>query len=193
MGKLKKGFSLKKGRRIPGGMRLPFSLLLFFFLGSCASLPPAKDSGAAKLIAKVPFFPQEAYQCGPASLAGVLNYWGVGVTPEEIARAIYSQTARGTLDLDMVFYGEKKGLKAAQYSGSAEDIKKNIDAEIPLIVLVDEGVWAYQKHHFMVVVGYGDQGLWANSGSEPQRYYPWAPFLKTWAKTKNWTLRFTPP
>jgi len=150
------------------------------------------DPRPAKIILEVPFFPQETYQCGPASLAGVLNYWRISVTPEEIAQAIYSPSARGTLDLDLVFYGEKKGLKATQYAGSVEDIKKNIDGQVPLIVLVDEGFLAYQKHHFMVVVGYGDQGLLANSGRERYRFYAWPAFLKTWEKTKNWTLRLTP-
>jgi ABC-type bacteriocin/lantibiotic exporter with double-glycine peptidase domain len=150
------------------------------------------DPRPAKIIPEVPFFPQETYQCGPASLAGVLNYWKVSVTPEEIARAIYSPSARGTLDLDLVFYGEKKGLKATQYAGSVEDIKKNVDGQVPLIVLVDEGFLAYQKTHFMVVVGYGDKGLLANSGRERHRFYAWPDFLKAWEKTKNWTLRLTP-
>jgi ABC-type bacteriocin/lantibiotic exporter with double-glycine peptidase domain len=150
------------------------------------------DSRPGKIIPEVPFFPQEIYQCGPASLAGVLNYWRISVTPEEITQAIYSPSARGTLDLDLVFYGEKKGLKATPYAGSVEDIKKNIDGQVPLIVLVDEGFLAYQKHHFMVVVGYGDQGLLANSGRERYRFYAWPAFLKTWEKTKNWTLRLTP-
>jgi ABC-type bacteriocin/lantibiotic exporter with double-glycine peptidase domain len=169
-----------------------FGLFLFLFLWSCAAFPPAVDQKSAKMIPAVPFFPQEIYQCGPASLAGVLNYWKVSVTPEEIAQAIYSPSARGTLDIDMVFYGERKGLKAVQYAGSKEDIKKNVDGRIPLIVLVDEGFLVYQKHHFMVIVGYGEEGLLANSGREQNRFYTWPDFLKTWGKTKNWTLRLTP-
>jgi ABC-type bacteriocin/lantibiotic exporter with double-glycine peptidase domain len=151
-----------------------------------------KESEPERLVAGVPFFPQEMYQCGPASLAAVLNYWKVAATPEEIARAIYSPNARGTLDLELVFYAEKKGLKASQYSGNAGDLKKSIENGIPLIVLVDEGFLAYQKHHFMVAVGYNAAGIFAHSGAERQRFYAWAAFLRTWEKTKNWTLRLTP-
>jgi ABC-type bacteriocin/lantibiotic exporter with double-glycine peptidase domain len=132
------------------------------------------------------------FQCGPASLAGVLNYWGIAAEPEEIARTIYSPGGRGTLDLDLVFYGEKRGLKAARYSGTGEDLTQNVEERVPLIVLIDEGILAYQKHHFMIVVGYNNQGIFAHSGRERERFYPWPAFLKTWEKTKNWTLRLTP-
>jgi ABC-type bacteriocin/lantibiotic exporter with double-glycine peptidase domain len=177
--------------RFPKAERLFFFLAALVFLSACAAAPPPQESSPAKIIAGVPFFPQEMYQCGPASLAGVLNYWGIAETPEEIARAIYSPGARGTLDLDLVFYGEKRGLKAAQYSGTREDVSKNIEGRVPLIVLVDEGVLTYKKYHFMIVVGFNDRGIFAHSGREKERFYPWLAFLKTWEKTKNWTLRLT--
>jgi len=50
--------------------------------------------------------------------------------------------------VDMGLYAEKKGLKAIQYAGSLEDLKRNIDSNYPLIVLVDYGFWVYQKNHF---------------------------------------------
>lgn len=179
-------------RRFPKAKRLFFYFFALIILGGCAAAPAPKATAPVKLIARVPFFPQEAYQCGPASLAGVLNYWGLAETPEEIARAIYSPGARGTLDMDLVFYGEKRGLKAAQYPGSTEDLKKNIEGGIPLIVLVDEGILTYRKHHFMIVIGFNEGGIFAHSGREKERFFPWPVFLRNWEKTKNWTLRLTP-
>jgi len=179
-------------RRFPKAERLFFFLIILIFAGACAAGSPRQGPGPQKLVAEVPFFPQEMFQCGPASLAGVLNYWGIAVTPEEIAPAIYSRSARGTLDLDLVFYAEKRGLKASLYPGSSDNLKKNIEDKIPLIVLVDEGFLTYEKHHFMIVIGYNDQGIFAHSGKERQRFYPWPVFLKTWEKTKNWTLRLIP-
>ncbi|MDO8724317.1 MAG: C39 family peptidase [Syntrophales bacterium] len=41
------------------------------------------------MIENVLFFLQETYQCGPASLAGGMHYWGVEASPEEIAEEIY--------------------------------------------------------------------------------------------------------
>jgi ABC-type bacteriocin/lantibiotic exporter with double-glycine peptidase domain len=144
------------------------------------------------MIQDVPFYPQEEYQCGPASLAGVLTHWNINVSPEEIASEIYSKSAKGTLNIDMGLYAQKRGLKARQYRGSFEDIKSKIDSGYPLIVLVDEGFLVYQKNHFMVVVGYGGEGILANSGREQHKFIPFKEFLRSWERTKFWTLLITP-
>ncbi len=143
-------------------------------------------------IEKIPFFPQEDYQCGPASLAMVLNYWGAYVTPDDIAREIFSESARGTLTIDMVLYAQGKGLSASQYKGGAEDLKKNIDSGYPVIVLVDYGFSIYQKNHFMVVKGYNEHGVIVNSGRNMDKFIPEKDFLKIWRRADFWTLLIKP-
>ena len=173
---------------------LALSSLLFLPLlaVSCGGGFQLKAPEAARVIPGVPFYPQESYQCGPASLAGVLNYWGGDVSPGDVASAIYSRSAKGTLDIDLGAYAEKKGFRSAQYSGNWTDLRKNIDAGRPLLIMVDYGFWIYEQAHFMVVVGYdGDQGVIVNSGKEEHRYLPADRFLKTWEKTKSWTLLIT--
>ncbi len=147
---------------------------------------------SSHLIENVPFFPQEIYQCGPASLAGVLNYWGTLITPKEIASEIYSRSAKGTLNIDMVLYAEKKGLKADFYQGSVKDLKDKINSGFPLIVLVDYGFGMVQQNHFMVVVGHDDNGIIANSGRERLKSISLKGFNKSWKKTNFWTLWITP-
>lgn len=169
---------------------LLFLILLYLF--SCGVAPHLKQSKSFYLIENVPFFPQEAFQCGPASLAGVLNYWGAHVSPEAIATEIYSPSARGTLNLDMILYAEKKGMKAIHYKGSVDDIKNKIDLGYPVIVLVDLGFWVYQQNHFMVVVGYDENGIIANSGRERLKPISLKNFIKSWKKTNFWTLLVTP-
>ena len=171
---------------------LPILLLLLSCFVSCAGVSPPENVQVSHVIRNVPFYPQEAYQCGPASLAGVLNHWNINVSPEEIASEIYSKSARGTLNIDMVLYVEKIGLKARQYRGSFEDIKTKIDSGYPLIVLVDEGFLIYQKNHFMVVIGYGAEGILANSGREQGKFFAVKEFLRSWERTKFWTLWITP-
>jgi ABC-type bacteriocin/lantibiotic exporter with double-glycine peptidase domain len=162
------------------------------FLLSCTETLYLKESKPLRIINNVTFYPQEDFQCGPASLAGVLNFWGIHVTPEEIATDIYSPSARGTLNLDMILYPEKKGMKATHYKGSMDDIRNKIDLGYPVIVLVDLGLLIYQQNHFMVVVGYDENGIVANSGKDRLKPIPLKNFIKTWEKTNFWTLWIKP-
>lgn len=173
-----------------GLLYLFFVLLSFLF--SCATTRNVIEPGTARMIENVQFFPQETYQCGPASLAGVLNYWGVEASPEAIAEEIYSKSAKGTLGLDMVLYARKKGLDVVQSRGSIKSIKENIDLGYPVIVLVDYGFWVYQQNHFMVIAGYHKNGVIANSGKNQLKFIRVEDFLKPWERTDFWTLLIKP-
>jgi hypothetical protein len=179
-----------------GNVRMPiFRLVLFLaipFVLSCASVSIVPAAGN-HIITGIPFFPQEDYQCGPASLAAVLTYRGATATPIEIAAEIFSGSARGTLDLDMVFYAEGKGLQVKRYTGTPEDIRRNIDNGNPLIVLTDYGFWVYEKGHYLVIVGYNDQGFIVNSGKDRELFVPEAEFLKVWKKANSLTLLIERP
>jgi predicted double-glycine peptidase len=166
-----------------------FLFLFFVLLCSCSTIP---ENSRGHIIENVPFYAQISYQCGPASLAGVLNYWGIKVTPDEIAEEIYSASARGTLDIDMVLYARKRGLLVTQYEGTVEDLRKNIDFRHPLIVLVDYGFSFVRKNHFIVVIGYNDHGVIVNSGKKKGKFVLEKDFLKSWEKTKFWTLLIKP-
>jgi predicted double-glycine peptidase len=181
-------FSHCEGRSCKSIGLLLIILNTFILLSSCAHSISMPESADQHIIQNVPFYPQEAYQCGPASLAGVLNHWRVPVKPDDIAKDIFSKNARGTLSIDMVIYAQKKGLSALQYKGSLEDLKKNIDAGYPLIVLVDYGISFYQANHFMVVVGYNGNAVRVNSGKDKNIFIPNKDFLKVWKKADYWTL-----
>jgi ABC-type bacteriocin/lantibiotic exporter with double-glycine peptidase domain len=174
----------------------PYKILLSFYLLSqlsfCATINKIPEAKHTHIIGNVPFYSQETYQCGPVSLAGVLNYWGVKITPDDIAKEIFSKSARGTLTIDMVFYVQMKGLKAIQYKGNIDDLKKNIDSNYPVIVLVDYGISLYQVNHFMVVLGYNEHGVIVNSGRSKHKFISDEDFTKVWKKTNYWTLLINP-
>lgn len=156
-------------------------------LAACSAAPVRPGPGSI-IIDNVPFYPQADYQCGPASLAGVLNYLGRPVTPESIAKDIYSGSAKGTLNLDMLLYAQRNGFEVLQYSGSWDDLKTRIDGGHPLVVLVDYGFSLYQVNHFMVIIGYNEKGIVANSGREERTFIDKDSFLKSWKRTNFWTL-----
>lgn len=172
----------------PFAYSLPVTVFLFSLIITACSSHVIIQYGPEVIINKVPFYPQEDYQCGPSALAGVMNYYGINVSPEDIASEIYSKFARGTLDLDMLFYAEKKGLKAEKYKGSIDDLRDKIKAGHPLIVLVDYGYGPIQANHFMVIVGYNEAGVFANSGRKERKFISYKDFLRVWDRAGNWTL-----
>jgi len=168
-------------------------LLLVPLAGCAGTLPGAfsPPAGAAQL-ANVPFFPQLDYQCGPASLAGVLNYYGKKITPEEVAQAIFRKNIRGTVTIDMVLYAREQDFAATWFSGSVGEIVEAIDNRSPLIVMVDYGFSVISRNHYMVVVGYDPRGIVANSGTSRETHILWSDFLPIWERAKRWTLRIEP-
>ncbi len=121
-----------------------------------------------------------------------MNFWKVSVTPSEVAKDIYSESARGTLSLDMALYPQRKGLETEQYSGGMDDLRKKIDAGFPLIVLIDKGFSVVEVAHFMVVIGYGETGIIASSARNEGEFIPEKDFLKAWKRTNYWTLLVRP-
>jgi predicted double-glycine peptidase len=150
------------------------------------------------ILRQMPFFAQETYQCGPAALATVVDYWqgklrkGTWISPDEIAAAIYSPSARGVLTLDLEAYARKRGFEATQYSGSLDDLKRQIDRGVPAIILVDYGFSLYEANHFMVVKGYSSDGVIVNSGRRENQLLPEGELQKIWKKTRRWTLVLKP-
>lgn len=177
--------------KLPSVLKI-FPLAFFLLLLSCAVSKSFDDHAVSNIVQNIPFYQQKAYQCGPASLASVLNFWGITVSPADIENEIYSETARGTLNLDMVWYPERKGLSTRQYKGSIDDIQRNVDMGYPLIVMVDNGFWVYERNHFMVILGYNEEGVIVNSGNGYPELLVFKHFLSSWRKTNFWTLLIIP-
>ncbi len=154
--------------------------------------PDFQAPETTRILPSVPFFPQLMYQCGPASLSGVLQYHGDAIRPHQIAAKIYRSELHGTLSLDLVLFARQRGFTATWFKGSIAEIQRAIDSQTPLIVMVDYGVWSIRKYHFMVIVGYTPEAVVVNSGQEKEKHLSWGRFLSIWEKTDYWTLRILP-
>ena len=151
-------------------------------------------AGHGHLIAGVPFIPQEEYQCGPASLAMVLQYYGTAIGQEEIAQALYLPSVRGTLNLDLEFYARRRGFAARAFAGTLDAAKAELRRDRPLIVFQDVGVVSAVPH-FAVLLGYDERArsVVLHSGTEAYRVVAYDEFERTWARRRGWTLLVTPP
>lgn len=161
--------------------------------GPQALAPDPYRPTTARMVDGLPFHPQETYQCGPASLAGVMNHLGRDVTPDDIAAAIFRSELHGTLSLDLALYPRTVGMQSRFYEGSVADIQASVDSGIPLVVMIDNGIGPVSSYHFMVVAGYAPDAVIANSGRTQGQRLPWDEFLPKWDRTGRWTLRVERP
>ena len=177
-------------------VRCLIAVSLLALCTSCATagrMPPD-----AVIIRNVPFFGQEALQCGPATLAMAMDYWyrktgrSDWTTPEQIAADTYSPSARGVLGIDLETFARTHGFEALQYAGSMADLMEKVDKGVPLIILVDYGFSVYEANHFMVVTGYTKNGVLVNSGRKENQEISEGELARIWKKTDYWTLVVTP-
>jgi predicted double-glycine peptidase len=135
------------------------SLCIATAIAACSTVGPTLPveerplSTNAIYVKQVPFYPQTQYQCGPAALATVLNYYGRHVTPEEIAQEIYRPQMKGTLSLDMWQYAKKHDLQSSVQEGSWEFLEMQVGRERPIIAFLNFGYREVPLGHFLVVVG----------------------------------------
>jgi ABC-type bacteriocin/lantibiotic exporter with double-glycine peptidase domain len=148
-------------------------------------IPPS----STVVLSGVPFYPDDQHQCGPASLAGLLNFYGAGVTVDEIGREIYRPGLKGSVSLDLVLYARNRGFTAEWFQGRVRDLTASVDAGQPLLVMVDYGLGPVRQGHYMIVVGYRPEGLVAHSGEDPAQTFGWANFLAYWERTGRWTMK----
>ena len=111
------------------------------------SIPPRHKLNA------VPFFPQKAYQCGPASLAMVLSWSGLQISPDELTPQVYTPSLKGSLQPAMIAATRRQGKVAYPISG-AQALLREIAAGHPVIVLQNLGLSWIPVWHYAVVIGY---------------------------------------
>jgi tetratricopeptide (TPR) repeat protein len=178
---------------------------LFFVLGltsGCAATqttallrhPPARLPASSE-IAKVPFFPQKAYQCGPATLAMTLDWAGAAVTPDMLAPKVFIPDKHGSLQIEMIAAARRYGMLAYVLRPQLADLLSEIAAGHPVIVFQNLGLSWYPVWHFAVAIGYDmmHRRLILHSGPDSRMYMPMSTFEHTWARGGYWALLTLPP
>ncbi len=172
---------------------------LFVFSG-CATTPTDRWSRASTNVPPhhnlnaVPFYPQDAYQCGPASLAMVLSWSGRQIGPDELTPQVYTPSLKGSLQPAMIAAARRQGRVAYPISG-ANALLQEIAAGHPVIVLQNLGLSWIPVWHYAVVIGYDVEAnvIVLHSGITRQKKTALRTFENTWARGEHWGLLVLPP
>jgi hypothetical protein len=145
-------------------------------------------------LSRVPFFPQEEYQCGPAALAMLMQFAGVPVRPEALVDEVWLPERQGSLQLEMLAAPRRHGLVSLRLAPSYADLLREVAAGHPVIVLQDVGTLLPQWH-YAVVNGFDYESgtILLRSGLQVRQEMPFSYFERTWLAGKYWAMVVTPP
>ncbi len=144
----------------------------------------------------MPFYPQEAFQCGPAALATLLGARGVSVQPHDLLPQVYLPGRYGSLQIELVAAARRRGLVPyVLTSPTRADLHAELAAGNPVLVLQNLGLAWYPRWHYAVVVGFdrGGKEVILRSGEERRRVISWRVFARTWERAQRWALVVMPP
>jgi len=174
--------------------------LLAAALGACAtpqadrlmtdrgSLPPQAQ------VEDVPFFGQDRFYCGPASMAMVLSWSGIAVTQERVALAVYTPGREGSLPSDMAAAPRRYGRQAIPVT-TLPDLLAELAAGHPVIVFQNLGLSWMPQWHFAVATGYDlERGeIVLHSATIRDHRARLTTFEHTWRRGNYWGLAVLPP
>lgn len=183
-------------RKLP--VNLCASLACLLLLGACATpqqtaalLQDIPTPLASPVIVEgVPFFPQDAYQCGPAALATLLTASRVNVTPEQLVPLVYVPQRKGSFQVELVAATRSFGRLAYKISPTLDAMFTELLAGHPVLVLQNLGIDWYPRWHFAVVKGVDlpNATITLNSGVYENYEMSLATFERTWARAEHWAI-----
>ncbi|TFW05735.1 tetratricopeptide repeat protein [Oxalobacteraceae bacterium OM1] len=180
---------------------MPCGALLLVLLGGCATQtrsllqqPPAGLRPHAELTA-TPFYPQERYQCGPASLAMALSAAGVARTPDELVSQVYIPQREGSLQPEMLAAARRNGTVAVTIPPRLDALLQELAAGNPVIVLQNLSLPIAPLWHYAVAIGYdvNRAELVLRSGTTEREVMPLSTFEHTWDRGGDWGMLALPP
>lgn len=171
-------------------------LLLAILLPGCASLTGINPDEAfsspppAVELTEVPYYPQDAYQCGPAALAEMLGSAGKHVTPEELEPSLYIPSRKGTLQAELQAQTRRHDRIPFQIDGTFDAIIRELQAGNPVMVFQNLSLAWWPVWHYAVIVGYDPEraGFILRSGEEKRVFTELDTFRRTWDRAERWAI-----
>ncbi len=174
--------------------RLVFFLSLVINVSGCAT--DANRNGSVKKasnsveLTTTPFYPQSQYQCGPASLATVLNATGLHIDPDALSEQVYLPDRKGSLQVEMIAAVRRNGRVPYQLGQNLQLVLDQLNDGLPVLVFLNLGLKLLPIYHYAVVIGYEPESdtIIMRSGIDSRRLMTRQRFLSAWNKAGSWSL-----
>jgi len=152
-------------------------------------LPPAVE------LVRVPFFAQDDYQCGPATLAMALSFAGAPRTPRQLENQVYLPQRHGSLQPEMLAAPRRAGLPSYPLGSRLGGLLQEVAAGHPVVVLQNEGWSLFPRWHYALVIGYdlGRDEVVLRSGTTERLAMRLSDFARSWDRAGRWAFVVLPP
>jgi hypothetical protein len=183
-------------------LRLLLVALALALASGCASVPlqyaslsVADGEAASAELHEVPFHPQDAYQCGPAALATVMNHAGLAILPEQLTPQVYLPGRQGSLQTELLAAVRRHGFVAYVHEPKLTHLLDEVRAGHPVLVLQNLGLARWPVWHYAVVVGFdlNAQEVVLRSGTTKREVLSLRRFEQSWRLGDYWALTLHPP
>jgi tetratricopeptide (TPR) repeat protein len=169
---------------------------LTLLVGGCSTPGPmlrdtvAPGMPASVELAGVPFHAQEDQQCGPAALATVLEFAGVGVTPAELSPLVYLPGREGSLQIELKAATRRFDRMPYELAPEPAALVAQLASGRPVLVLQNLGLASLPAWHFAVVIGFdaGREEVLLRSGTTERLVMSTRRFLRSWDLAGRWAI-----
>ncbi|XQU07024.1 PA2778 family cysteine peptidase [Halomonas sp. LY9] len=174
--------------------------LLILLLTGCARSPVLLESTKASLapqteLTEVPFFAQTEYQCGPATLAMVLNHEGVEASVDELIPQVFLPGRDGSVQPEMLATVRRYERLAIPIRGTMDALLTHLEAGDPVVVMQNLALPAFPMWHYAVAIGFDlpNETLILRSGEIERHTLSFSRFDATWARSERWGFVVSEP
>jgi tetratricopeptide (TPR) repeat protein len=142
------------------------------------------------LLDNVPFIAQEDYECGPASLAMILQSAGLPVSADQLVEQVYLPGRKGSLQIELLAASRRHGLPGYVLATDVSAVLREVAAGHPVLVFQNLSLPVYPVWHFAVVVGYDRARnlLILHSGTTRAMETSLFAFERTWERSAYWAM-----
>jgi len=169
---------------------------LLFIVALCTLAGCASESSLSLLVPEqpillddVPYYPQEEFHCGPASLAMLLGASGVSASPDELAPYVYLPERQGSLQVELIAASRRWKRIPYVISPSIASVVGELEAGRPVLVLQNLGLNILPVYHYSVVIGILPSGeIVLRSGENEKLLVDLDKFTRSWEKAGSWGI-----
>ena len=153
-----------------------------------------RDLPTRAYIKDVPFYPQQAFHCGPSTLAMAMNFYGKKLTPKELAKDVFTPGRKGSFQSEMKAAVRKRGMLAYELTPELVYLLAEVSVGHPVIILQNKSVKYYPIWHYALVIGYdlNKKQIYLHSGLNKNYVVSMSVFEFTWKRSKRWAMAVLP-